>query len=202
MIELSPAEIALYYSAALPELAQRGHQWRGRCPIHQGGGISFSVDPETGRCYCFSQCGRGWDIVGFEREFTGVGFREAVQAISDVIGRELSRGLWESPVPKCSSEEIATAELCRAGLRWRIERGLAAAKAELFGPRHEEGASATRRLTQHLQWIEGWTFREAVALAELLDPVLVRQCIEEAREAQLELAAILVALSGQTEGKA
>ena len=75
-IDFSPVEVAFYYSARLRELAQRGSQWRGRCPIHQGDGLSFSVDPDTGRSYCFSQRNRAWDTISPECGLTGGGFRE------------------------------------------------------------------------------------------------------------------------------
>jgi hypothetical protein len=198
-IDFSLIEVALYYSVRVPELVQRGRQWRGPCPIHHGDGLSFSVDPETGRSYCFSQCGRGWDIVGFECEFSGVGFREAVEAIGAIVGRSLLADSLESPQPKYSGEQLAVGELFRVGLAWRIERDLEIVKGELLGPRHKDAVAAMRRLTEHHEWIQRCTPSEAVAAVECLNPELVHQCIWEAREAQLEIAASLVALSGQTE---
>ena len=74
----------------MPQLSQRNREWRGPCPIHDGKRDSLAVDPETGRAYCHSTCGLGWDIPGFEQALSGCDFPTAVQRVSGIIGRDLS----------------------------------------------------------------------------------------------------------------
>jgi hypothetical protein len=89
MIELAPGEVAQYYAMRVPELRQRGKRWRGRCPIHRGKRDSFSVDPETGLWRCWSDCGRGGNIIALEIALTGAAWREAVAEVERIIGRVL-----------------------------------------------------------------------------------------------------------------
>lgn len=105
---LSAAEIALYYATRAPQIRQRSKQWRGPCLLHRGKNHSFSVNPETGCWYCFSDCGRGGSLIDLEMELNGVSFRTALAAICDIIGRpqpwsqigstekRISRGEWLS----------------------------------------------------------------------------------------------------------
>ena len=46
--ELTGSEVATYYAARIPHLNQRGHEWRGPCPIHDGKDDNFSVNAESG----------------------------------------------------------------------------------------------------------------------------------------------------------
>ncbi|MGD1094006.1 MAG: CHC2 zinc finger domain-containing protein [Bryobacteraceae bacterium] len=89
MISLSPTEVAIYYALRMPEIRQRGRRWRGTCPIHRGKHYSFSVDPKTGLWRCWSDCGRGGDIIALEMALTGVSWREGVVEIERIIGRTL-----------------------------------------------------------------------------------------------------------------
>jgi len=86
-IEFTPAEVSAYYEVRVPNLKRRGTQWRGRCPVHDGKRDSFSVNPTTGLAKCFSKCDRGWDIIGLERELTGVSFAEAKRSVLQIVGR-------------------------------------------------------------------------------------------------------------------
>jgi len=45
---LTPSEIASYYTVRVPHLNQRGREWRGPCPIHDGKDDNFSVNAENG----------------------------------------------------------------------------------------------------------------------------------------------------------
>jgi hypothetical protein len=63
-LEFTTGEVSAYYASRVPALRQLNREWRGLCPAHHGKGDKFSMEPETGRCYCHSQCGRGWDIIG------------------------------------------------------------------------------------------------------------------------------------------
>src|ERR1700722_5188958 len=89
MIAFTPAEVAVFYAARATDLRQRGRRWRGRCPIHRGKHDSFSVDPETGLWRCWSDCGRGGDIIALEIALTGATWRDAVAEIEGIIGRAL-----------------------------------------------------------------------------------------------------------------
>ena len=90
VINLSPQEVRAYYAHQLSNLSQRGHEWRGPCPVHGGKRDSFAVQSETGRAYCHSACGRGWDVPAFEQAISNCDFPVAVQHISQIIGRDLS----------------------------------------------------------------------------------------------------------------
>jgi hypothetical protein len=83
----TPAEISKYYAARVPDLPQRGTEWRGGCPIHHGKDPNFAVNPETGQSYCHSQCGRGWDIISLEMELSGVDFSHALARVEAIVGR-------------------------------------------------------------------------------------------------------------------
>ena len=86
-ISFTPAEIERYCAARIPGLKEVGAEWRGRCPIHKGGGDNFSVEMDSGRWYCFSQCGRGGDIFALEMELTDANFAEAKAEVFRIIGR-------------------------------------------------------------------------------------------------------------------
>ena len=89
MITLSLSDVTIYYKLRAPGLRQHGKRWRGPCPIHHGKHDSFSVDPDTGLWRCWSDCGRGGDIVNLEIELTGTTWREAVSELERIIGRVL-----------------------------------------------------------------------------------------------------------------
>jgi hypothetical protein len=88
-IVFTPGEIASYYGTRVPGLTQRGRRWRGACPIHGGTHDSFSVDSETGLWRCWSNCGRGGNLINFEMTLTGAAWREAATEIARIIGRKL-----------------------------------------------------------------------------------------------------------------
>jgi hypothetical protein len=89
VIVLNISEVAVFYAARVPDLRQQGQRWRGRCPIHRGKHNSFSVDPVTGLWRCWSDCGRGGDIIALEIALTGATWREAVASVEHTIGRIL-----------------------------------------------------------------------------------------------------------------
>src|SRR5712691_5599807 len=51
---------------------------------------SLAVDPNTGKACCHSQCGRGWDMLGFEQQLTGADFRTARYEVFRIVGRTTS----------------------------------------------------------------------------------------------------------------
>ena len=86
-IEFTDYEIAKYYRERVPKLKQRGPEWRGACPVHHGKDENFAVNPRTGAAFCHSACGRGWDIIGLEQEFTGAPFQEAKAEVFTLTGK-------------------------------------------------------------------------------------------------------------------
>lgn len=87
--KLTSSDVAQYYSVRAPQVAQRGLQWRGACPLHGGERDSLSINSDTGFWTCWSACGNG-DIVQFEQKLAGGSVAAAVQGIESIIGRSLS----------------------------------------------------------------------------------------------------------------
>lgn len=85
------AETSAYYRCRLPKLRQRGGQWRGPCPIHNGTRDSFSVNAATGQWMCHSECDRGGSIVDFEMELSGKEFKAAAAAVDEIVGRATAK---------------------------------------------------------------------------------------------------------------
>jgi len=48
-ITFTRTEISRYYELRVPDMPQRGREWRGPCPIHKGKDPNFAVEPDTGR---------------------------------------------------------------------------------------------------------------------------------------------------------
>lgn len=84
---LNSSEVSTYYSNRVPDLPQRSHEWRGRCPIHDGKGPNFSVKAESGEWYCHSQCGLGGSVYDLEIALSGLPFREAAAEVRRLVGR-------------------------------------------------------------------------------------------------------------------
>lgn len=77
-----------YYRARVEKLGPRhANGWtQGRCPFHDDGTASLSVnlDSQRGGWRCFAGCGSG-DLLAFHMRLSGLGFAEAV--------RDLVRGV-------------------------------------------------------------------------------------------------------------
>jgi len=65
-----------------PECSGHGY-WQGRCPFHNERNPSFTVYRDGYYCY---GCGRHGDIIAFVMEHESVGFREAIQILSEKTG--------------------------------------------------------------------------------------------------------------------
>jgi DNA primase len=90
-----PSEVGTYYTVRVPTLRQtRVREWRGRCPIHSGEGNNFAVTPENGRWVCYSQCGRGGDIIALEMSLNSSRFVDARNNAFNIVGR---------PIPEAAS---------------------------------------------------------------------------------------------------
>jgi Protein of unknown function (DUF3987)/CHC2 zinc finger len=87
-IKFTPGEVSTYYAARVPHLNQRqGGEWRGICPIHHGKNDNFAVEPDTGRWFCHSTCGRGGDILELEAVLTGGDFPTRKGEVFRLVGR-------------------------------------------------------------------------------------------------------------------
>jgi len=102
-ITFTSGEVSTYYGARVPHLKRnRGTEWRGRCPIHGGKNHNFTVDPATGRWFCFSKCGRGGSLIDFEMTVTGADFKTALTTVCAIVGRpmpergRISRDEWRA----------------------------------------------------------------------------------------------------------
>lgn len=78
---------ATYYAERVVKLGKRnGEGWaQGRCPFHDDGDASLSVNLAGVRgCWkCFAGCGAG-DLVAFHMRLRGVAFVEAVRELAGV----------------------------------------------------------------------------------------------------------------------
>jgi putative DNA primase/helicase len=87
-IQFTPGEISSYYAARVPHLKQRrAAEWRGACPIHHGKNDNFAVEPDTGRWFCHSTCGRGGDILELEAALNGGDFPTRKAEVFWLVGR-------------------------------------------------------------------------------------------------------------------
>ena len=87
-ITFTSGEVSTYYAARVPHLKKRrAAEWRGACPIHQGKNDSFAVEPDTGRWFCHSTCGRGGDILELEAALTGGDFPTRKAEVFRLVGR-------------------------------------------------------------------------------------------------------------------
>lgn len=87
-IEFRAEEVSRYYEVRLPDLNQRGAQWRCACPIHLGQGENFSVEPDLEHWYCFSKCQRGGDIIELQMRLNNSDFKTAKAEVFRIIGRD------------------------------------------------------------------------------------------------------------------
>src|SRR5579862_8329362 len=86
----SPSEVRRYYQSRVPDFRiSTGREWRGPCPLHNGKDPNFAVNSNTGLWNCFSQCGRGGDILDFEQALTRVDFVTARREVYSIVGRDL-----------------------------------------------------------------------------------------------------------------
>ena len=87
-VSFTPGEVSTYYAARVPHLNQRqAAEWRGTCPIHHGKHNNFAVEPDTGRWFCHSTCGRGGDILELEAALTGADFPTRKGKVFRLVGR-------------------------------------------------------------------------------------------------------------------
>jgi KaiC/GvpD/RAD55 family RecA-like ATPase len=97
MLEFNKGEIESYYRARVPGLKTIQGKLRAPCPVHQGKDPNLSIDQETGRAFCHSQCSRGWDLVALEMELGAMDFVKAKAEVFRIVGR---------PVPNWQDRDI------------------------------------------------------------------------------------------------
>jgi hypothetical protein len=87
-VHFTPGEVSIYYAVRVPHLKQRHTtEWRGACPIHHGKNDNFAVEPDTGRWFCHSTCGRGGDILELEAALSGGDFPTRKAEVLRLVGR-------------------------------------------------------------------------------------------------------------------
>jgi DNA primase len=84
------ADIVEVVSAYTDLRRSGGARFIGLCPFHDERSPSFSVDSQEKLYYCFG-CNAGGDVFKFIEEKEGLGFPEAVEALSERYGAELER---------------------------------------------------------------------------------------------------------------
>ncbi|MBF0333598.1 MAG: DNA primase [Alphaproteobacteria bacterium] len=140
------------------KLVRKGRDQLGLCPFHNEKTPSFTVNDDKGFYHCFG-CGAHGDVIAFEMNAHGLGFREAVERLSGEAGLELpvetpdereravrAAGLHDVLEAACRKYmEWLYAPAGRAGLEYLRNRGLddaAIAQFRLgFAP---DGRQATR----------------------------------------------------------
>ena len=77
------------------------NQWRGRCPLHQGTGLSFAVwyDDFGWTFNCFA-CGEKGDVFDFVMKTERISFVEAAKKLRGGQLDAVPVALWAAPVPK------------------------------------------------------------------------------------------------------
>jgi DNA primase len=77
-------------------LKRAGREYKGLCPFHTEKTPSFYVIPEKGFYHCFG-CGAHGTAIGFLMSYDNLGFREAVEALAEMVGMEVPAGDDQSP---------------------------------------------------------------------------------------------------------
>src|SRR5690554_5025908 len=69
-------------------LKKAGRDYKGLCPFHNEKTPSFTVSPSKGFFHCFG-CGANGTALGFLMRYDNLGFREATEALADMLGLEI-----------------------------------------------------------------------------------------------------------------
>ena len=141
-------------------LKRAGSTYKGLCPFHGEKTPSFVVTPERETWHCFG-CGEGGDIFSFVMKRDGVEFREALRALGERAGVEVSRRNPSEDRRRARLREALEAAFgfyrevllhARAGERaatYLEDRGFTGETLERFGIGYapEEWQALTRRLS-------------------------------------------------------
>lgn len=100
-------------------LQKRGREFTGLCPFHNEKTPSFTVNDDKGFYHCFG-CGAHGDAIDFEREQSGLSFREAVERLAADVGLAVP-----APDPRAREREEARrglADVVEIACQWFEER--------------------------------------------------------------------------------
>ena len=102
------------------ELEKQGKEWKGRCPFHEDGTPSLSVNREKGVYKCFG-CGASGNVLGYVKQ-RGIS-SNPVSWLEDRAGMTASRppSGSESPLSTTTALRLAhsySTGRCCAGLGW------------------------------------------------------------------------------------
>ena len=117
--DLTPSEVSAYYAVRLPQLSQRGREWRCPCPIHNGKNDNFSVEAETGLWFCHSKCGRGGSVYDLEMALSNTDFLAAANEVRRIVGRPVVRQIENRPALKWGLPGWSHGYL-REGREWQV----------------------------------------------------------------------------------
>ena len=163
-----------------------GPRYIGLCPFHSEKTPSFGVHSALQYYKCFA-CDAAGDVFTFIQKIEGVGFVDAVRLLAD----RYSIPIVSAPGAhrrRSNFADLATAELFRVGFRWALSRYLETLKQLWFLDELAVTPTAIRDATRLLELISVWTpWQAARFLKRFRRPKFVKQCVAEAREAQLEL---------------
>ncbi len=79
-------------------LRKAGRDYKGLCPFHDEKTPSFTVSPSKGFFHCFG-CGANGTALGFLMRYDNLGFREAVEALADMLGLPVPEAARTEPRP-------------------------------------------------------------------------------------------------------
>jgi len=79
-------------------LKKAGRDYKGLCPFHNEKTPSFTVSPSKGFFHCFG-CGANGTALGFLMRYDNLGFREAVEALAEMVGLPVPEVARTDPQP-------------------------------------------------------------------------------------------------------
>jgi DNA primase len=115
-------------------LIKRGRDYVGLCPFHNEKTPSFNVVEDKGFFHCFG-CGAHGDVIGFLMQNSGLGFREAVEALAGEAGLE---------VPQSTPQERERAQR-QIDLQDAMEAACVFFQAQLDAPAGKAGLAYLER---------------------------------------------------------
>jgi DNA primase len=158
--------------APYTRLKRSGRTFRGPCPLHNGEGPNFSVDPAKGYYKCFV-CGEGGDCFTFLMKHLGMGFNDAVRMLAERAGIEVPdpREPHREDDPNRPLYDVNS--FAADWFRRRLWEGDDGAKAREYLKRRGIGREAAERFG--LGWApETWTgFGDAARKHGIPDAVLL-----------------------------
>jgi hypothetical protein len=204
MPELSPYESSLVYAHYVPNFRPnpRGHH-RGPA-TDRGGDNPQALAVDLHKAVWFDHVtGEGGDAIAFAMRVLNTDFRGACRAIEPIIGRDVLRRQQSRnrPQRRPNRNQASRIRLFRTGFLWALERQLADLKAPLLEG-GEVDENAIRQLSGLLAEAQAWNLDRI--LTELCNwpSEFVGECINEALEAQLQLAAVIARIGQHEEAAA